>query len=688
MPQTTRYRLRRPLATLVALVPAAAAAFAQDAPTPAHRVNLTGTVVVVNQQSDSVTLIDLKKMEAYRHVPVVAGPHEAAVAPDGKSVVVTNYNKQGVGQQKTLSLIALPSGDTIKTIDLGEYKAPHDVRWVDAQRVVVTSEANQALLLVNVETGKIERVFDTKAGVSHMLAISADRTRLYCSNMRDGSVSAFDFQTGAKIKDVPTGKECEGVGVTPDGRWVWAGNRAEDTISIIDTKTLEVVKKIPSPRAIHSRRQAGANSPRPGVLTGRRRRRQPDAGQVDPARNDEGGRALDRRGLPAPRQPARVRDRAQRQLDGGAGSEDRRDPRPRRGSEQPRRRLLLCGAASVAGSLLAVVVAADAESKRSPRAAAQRSRRFYKESRMQTKEKRSNPPIVPCLWMDDQAQAAADLYTRNFPGGRVTAVSHYPEAGDNPSGRPPGSVLTVEIEIAGQGFTLLNGGPQFQPNPTISFFARLKSADEVDRLYAALAKGGKELMELGKYPWSDRYGWVQDPYGVSWQVMIGHGGPGEQTIAPCLMFAGAQHGKAARAIDTYPRVFPNSHVDDLAEYGPGEGEAGTIKHGRFVIAGQDMVAMDSHLHHGKTFDEGVSLQVLCADQAEIDHYWNGLAEGGEHVECGWLKDRFGVSWQVAPKQAVAWMTSGDTAARDRVFAALLKMKKLDIAALKAAFEGP
>lgn len=80
-------------------------------------------------------------------------------------------------------LISLPGGDTVKTIDLGEYRAPHDLRWVDAERVVVTSEA----------------------GVSHMLALSTDRTRLYCSNMRDGSVSAFDFKTGAKIKDVKTG---------------------------------------------------------------------------------------------------------------------------------------------------------------------------------------------------------------------------------------------------------------------------------------------------------------------------------------------------------------------------------------------------------------------------------------------------------------------------------------------------
>ena len=234
---------------VLAAVPAAAALSgvllsAQSAPV---RVNLTGTVVAVNQQSDTVTLIDLKTMEAYRHVPVVGGPHEAAASPDGRTVVVTNYNKQGVGPQKALSVLSLPAGDTVKTIDLGEYRAPHDVRWVDAARVVVTSEANQALLVVNVTTGAVERVFRTEAGVSHMLALSTDRSRLYCSNMRDGTVSAFDFKTGNKIADVKTGKESEGVGVTPDGRWVWTGNRAEDTISIIDTRTLEVTKRIPSP---------------------------------------------------------------------------------------------------------------------------------------------------------------------------------------------------------------------------------------------------------------------------------------------------------------------------------------------------------------------------------------------------------------------------------------------------------
>ena len=235
----------QPALFLVSLL--AQATSAAPAPAPSARAPLTGTVVVVNQQSDTVTLVDLRRMEAYRHVPVVGGPHEAAVSPDGRSVLVTNYNKQGVGQQKTLSLIALPSGDTLRTIDLGEYRAPHDVRWVDASRVVVTAEGSQALLLVNVETGAVERVFRTNLAVSHMLALSTDRSRLYCSNMRDGSVSVFDFKTGEKIKDIKTGKEAEGVGVTPDGRFVWAGNRAEDTITIIDAKTLEVAKQIHSP---------------------------------------------------------------------------------------------------------------------------------------------------------------------------------------------------------------------------------------------------------------------------------------------------------------------------------------------------------------------------------------------------------------------------------------------------------
>jgi YVTN family beta-propeller protein len=209
---------------------------------------LTGTAVVVNQAADTVTLIDVATMEAYRHVPVVGGPHEVAISPDGRRAIVTNYRKRGVGPQKALSLISLPDGAVLKTIDLGEYRAPHDVHWVNGRQVVCTVEDNQALLLVNVESGAVERVFETGRNGSHMLALSPDRRRLFSSNMSGaGSVSVFDFLTGDKITDIDTGKECEGIGVSPDGRWVWAGNRAEDTVSIIDADTLELVKTLESP---------------------------------------------------------------------------------------------------------------------------------------------------------------------------------------------------------------------------------------------------------------------------------------------------------------------------------------------------------------------------------------------------------------------------------------------------------
>jgi YVTN family beta-propeller protein len=210
--------------------------------------SLDGTVLVVNQASDTVTLIDLATREAYRHVPVVGGPHEVAVSPDGGRAVVTNYRKRGVGPQNALSLVSLPDGATLATIDLGEFRAPHDVHWVDDRRVVTTAEDNQALLLVDVETRAIERVYRTGREGSHMLALSPDRERLYSSNMGGGgSVSVFDFASGRKITDIDTGKECEGIGVSPDGRWVWAGNRAEDTVSIIDTRSLEPVKTLASP---------------------------------------------------------------------------------------------------------------------------------------------------------------------------------------------------------------------------------------------------------------------------------------------------------------------------------------------------------------------------------------------------------------------------------------------------------
>lgn len=296
-------------------------------------------------------------------------------------------------------------------------------------------------------------------------------------------------------------------------------------------------------------------------------------------------------------------------------------------------------------------------------------------------------PLVPCLWLDDQAEPAAAFYAARFPGGRRVATSRYPRGADNPAGKPRGSVLTVEVELAGHRFTLLNGGPLFRINPTISFFVELDQAAEVDRLAQGLLEGGQALMPLEAYPWSPRYAWVVDRFGVSWQVMARQAPAGAPALVPCLMFAGAVHGQAEAALRHYARLFPGGQVGSLSRYAAGEGPVGTVKHGRVALAGQELAAMDSHLHQGPAFNEAVSLQVRCDGQAELDRLWAGLGEGGKPGVCGWLQDRFGVSWQVTPAELTGWMGSADEAARDRTFQAMMGMGRPDVATLQAAFQG-
>jgi predicted 3-demethylubiquinone-9 3-methyltransferase (glyoxalase superfamily) len=296
-------------------------------------------------------------------------------------------------------------------------------------------------------------------------------------------------------------------------------------------------------------------------------------------------------------------------------------------------------------------------------------------------------PISARIWLDDQALDAARFYVDTLPAGRITGESRYPESFDNPGRKPRGSLLTVEFEVGGQRFTALNGGPDFTVNPSVSFFVHVDSPDEADGLVGKLVAGGSFLMPLDRYPWSERYAWVQDRYGVSWQVFSGAHPGGTQRIVPCLMFADAVHGRAEEAIKRYVEVFPDSRIDTIERYGASRGPEGKVVHGRFELGGQEMVAMDSHEARGATFNEALSFEISCRDQAEVDRYWRELSAGGKEGPCGWVTDRFGLSWQVVPARMSSWMTSPDVAARDRVFGALLEMRKLDVAKIERAFAG-
>jgi predicted 3-demethylubiquinone-9 3-methyltransferase (glyoxalase superfamily) len=290
--------------------------------------------------------------------------------------------------------------------------------------------------------------------------------------------------------------------------------------------------------------------------------------------------------------------------------------------------------------------------------------------------------ITPHLWFDKEAKEAGTFYTTLLRDSRVkdTTTLH-----DTPSG----SVDIVTIDIAGQEFTLLSAGPLFKFTPAVSFFIACNTKEEVDDLWNKLFEGGKALMELGSYPFSEKYGWLQDRYGLSWQVMLMGGRKISQKITPTLMFTGDVCGKAEEAFKFYASVFHDSKVGDILRYAEGEepDKEGTVKHADFTLEDVEFAAMDSAHAHKFTFNEAISFMVHCETQKEIDYYWGKLSARPEAEQCGWLKDPYGLSWQVVPTVMDEMLKSKDPKKLARVTEAFLKMKKFDIAALQRAFEG-
>jgi predicted 3-demethylubiquinone-9 3-methyltransferase (glyoxalase superfamily) len=194
-------------------------------------------------------------------------------------------------------------------------------------------------------------------------------------------------------------------------------------------------------------------------------------------------------------------------------------------------------------------------------------------------------------------------------------------------------------------------------------------------------------MQLNQYPFSEKFGWLKDKFGVTWQLMIGDG---MQKITPFLMFGGDQSGKAEEAINFYVSLFPDSGIIHLERYKSSEDNIeGSIKYARFSLYEQEFLAMDSIKEHSFTFTPALSLVVNCESQEEIDHYWDNLAEGGDEraQQCGWLQDKYGVSWQIVPVEMEEMMNDPDPEKSSRVMQVMLQMKKLDISTLRDAYIG-
>lgn len=289
--------------------------------------------------------------------------------------------------------------------------------------------------------------------------------------------------------------------------------------------------------------------------------------------------------------------------------------------------------------------------------------------------------IVPHLWFDKEAAEAAGFYTSLFADAEIKdkTILH---------GTPSGDAEMITIDLAGQEFILLSAGPYFKFTPAVSFLIACRSTAEVETFWEKLIDGGSALMPLDSYPFSEKYGWLSDKFGLSWQVMYMGDREIKQTITTTMMFVGDVCGKAEEAVQLYTSLFDHSTIGGILRYGADEApdKPGTVKHIDFTLEEREFAAMDSAYEHEFTFNEAISFMVSCETQAEIDKYWDALSAVPEAEQCGWLKDKYGFSWQIVPTIMEKMLRDKDPVKVARVTEAFLKMKKFDIAELVSVYE--
>jgi len=290
--------------------------------------------------------------------------------------------------------------------------------------------------------------------------------------------------------------------------------------------------------------------------------------------------------------------------------------------------------------------------------------------------------IVPHLWYDKEAKEAAMFYISLFEGSKflnATVIENTPSV----------DAELISFELSGLEFQAISAGPYFKLNSSISLMVACESVEEVNTKWKALLEGGTELMPLGEYPFSKWYGWVQDRFGLSWQLMLMDDGQTGQKIIPNLLFSSDSCGKAEEAIKVYSEIFEDSEIGFISKYGEGEAVSSKSKvnYAAFQLGGFHLSAMDNAVDVDFNFNEAFSLIINCKDQNEIDYYWDKLSAIPEAEQCGWIKDKFGISWQIVPDNMDEVLFEGPKDENRRVAEALLKMKKIDLHALeKARFE--
>ncbi len=296
--------------------------------------------------------------------------------------------------------------------------------------------------------------------------------------------------------------------------------------------------------------------------------------------------------------------------------------------------------------------------------------------------------ITPHLWFNKEAKESAEFYVSIFPNSKIKKHNVI-------KGTPSGDCDIMSYELAGQSFMSISAGPLFKINPSVSFMVNFdpshdsNAKENLDKLWEKLSDNGKILMPLQEYPFSKWYGWIEDKYGVSWQLILTNpNGEERPFIVPTLLFVGEAYGKAEEAVDYYLSVFKDSKLGNRIKYPSGAlpNKEGTVMFSDFNLLGTWFVAMDGGGEHKFNFNEAVSFMISCDTQEEIDYYWDKLSAVPESEQCGWCKDKFGLSWQVVPTRMNEMMDTGTPEQNKRVTEAFLKMKKFDIKKLEEAYK--
>ena len=214
--------------------------------TPSYDIQTNGKLYIVNKLSKSITVFDLFKGNTIIEFPMDIEPHEATTLTSQDKVIVTNYGAPNV-IGKSISVINTTTHEIEKTIALDESLRPHGIiSFPESNKIGVVTDVGNDLVVVNVETGLVEKKIPTQQVVSHLLVLHPNKPLAYVTNINSSSVSVIDLEMNQVIKIIPCGLGAEGIDITPDGLEIWVANNKENTISVIHTDTNEITHTIPS----------------------------------------------------------------------------------------------------------------------------------------------------------------------------------------------------------------------------------------------------------------------------------------------------------------------------------------------------------------------------------------------------------------------------------------------------------